>query len=80
MYWLFGISVKQLHKDYQRAGSNALQIFSFHASEATLKNTETTVNYTVSLLFFYMKFVGLKIVLPKIAAPLNDTVKWLELN
>ena len=43
------LAVKQLHKDFQRAGSDVLQLFTFYASDSKLQSSHAAKQYTVSI-------------------------------
>ena len=43
------LTVKQLHKDFQRAGSDVLQLFTFYATDSKLHSSHTAKQYTVSI-------------------------------
>lgn len=42
-------AVRQLHREFLRAGSNVMQTFTFYASDDKLENRGQTLSFTVSL-------------------------------
>lgn len=42
------VSVRQLHREFLRAGSNVMQTFTFYASDDKLENRGHTQRFTVS--------------------------------
>lgn len=48
----FCLSVRQLHREFLRAGSNVMQTFTFYASDDKLENRGNKLTFTVSHTLF----------------------------
>lgn len=46
---MVSLSVRQLHREFLRAGSNVMQTFTFYASDDKLENRGNKLTFTVSV-------------------------------
>lgn len=60
-YLLFHISVKELHREFLRAGSDVMQTFTFYASDDKLGNRgNKAAEIGVQFVYLYVKLVNLE--------------------
>ena len=57
MSYFSEFTVKQLHREFLRAGADVMQAFTFYASDDKLKNrgNQASSQYTVSVLFSFIR-------------------------
>ena len=60
-YLLFHVSVKELHREFLRAGSDVMQTFTFYASDDKLGNRgNKAAEIGVQFVYLYVKLVNLE--------------------
>ncbi len=51
--------MRQLHREFLRAGANVMQTFTFYASDDKLENRGNKVTFTVSEMGHHTTFIGI---------------------